>query len=1071
MDVVRCGVFNNLPSDGDFSTISPYATHLVRAHLSQLNGVRMSEESVASQPAAQHQQPQRQHEIIHTLSTQPRPWETAPHSDEVILTQPAAEPPSPPPADEQLKTSAALGGAEGGGPETVEKEVGEAYQAELLPDQIDIEQYASTLELTDLPEQDEDSPTAKSPHVTSPTPSSSTTFTAPSHPTGTTRSSHPIERANFLSNLVWWWVGDLFRIGNQRRLLHSDLHPPPHEDESAQLTARWHRAWQAQLQRNLSQCPSVWRTLFAVFGWRFFLRGLPLLVVSASKIGQSLLLRQLVLFLQWNSGVAGVGDQGGVGVAYLYAILLFVCCIVQSLVQHRYFFNVYRTGGQTRVVLSNAIYEQALSLQTTHFLHTSTGGMTNLVAVDAGKMEEVCIYATYLYDTVIEVAVTLGLLLDFIGVSALVGMGVMFSLVPLQAYFSRLFAAYRKQAVHWTDLRVKVVNEILQGAQVVKLYSYEQSLERIVTEAREQEFAWLKKANYVKAFNMAIFFFSSPVINLLTFITYHQLGHTLSPADIFVTVSLFNACRLPVTNYLPYAVQALSEARISIARIQHFMELGFNDQRTQQDRHTVPQQPPPQPAQQAVSEGGQQQDVVVMDDASFKWDAESTESAGLYNLSLCVPAGQLTAIVGSIGSGKSSLLAAILGEMSTLSGSRHVHARTMAYAAQNPWIFSDTLRENVLLGRPMRRRRYVQTLYACCLIDDIALLPAGDVTVIGDKGVNLSGGQRARVALARAVYGDSDLYLFDDCLAALDAVVAQRVFVRCMSDDGLLRGRTRVLVTHQTHFLYQAQQIVLLDGGRVKANGTWAEMVSQPDVRDTMHVTGQEGLNKPPAQPLSPRPPHDGSTAATVPTSPVSATKVPTDSAQSNQTPLLSKVATAASSSTFTLFPPTSTSPPSSATPSKPTPVKRADGNSIMSDEVSSVGTVGVDVYLSLLRVSDRWWGWLWVFFVLCVLMIVGQGVSITSDRWLAIWSSKDAATQNEALYEQVYVGLVAGTILFGVLRAFSFFNLVLSGAHRLHARMFHGVLYSGMRWFESNPTVTLNPHATILHCRPQPFF
>ena len=1010
------------------------------------------------------EQQQHHQETIHAPSTQPRPWETAPHSDELVLTQPAADPPTPRPTDEPLLASYTSSAAHADSrAETAEQEAEENVQSELLPDQIDIQQYADKLELTDLSEEEvEATAAAAPPSASSPKPSSLTSAAASA---AAPRSLHPIESSSFLSNLTWWWVGNLFRIGKQRRLLHSDLLPPPREDESAQLIARWHRSWQSQLERDPSKCPSVWRTLIAVFGWRFFIRGLPLLVVSASKIGQSLLLRQLVLFLQWNSGVEGIGDQGGVGVAYFYAVLLFVCCIVQSLVQHRYFFNSYRTGGQTRIVLSNAIYEQALLLQTTHFLHTSTGGMTNLVAVDAGKMEEVCIYATYLYDTFIEVAVTLGLLVDFIGVAALVGMGAMFSLVPLQAYFSRLFASFRKQAVLWTDLRVKVVNEILQGASVVKLYSYEQPLLRIVTEAREKEFAWLRKANYVKAANMAIFFFSSPVINLLTFITYHQLGHTLSPADIFVTVSLFNACRLPVTNYLPYAVQSLSEARISIARIQHFMELGFGDQRTQQSKQNNPTQQPTQAVQRAA-DAGEQRDVVVMDNASFKWDAESTESAGLYNITLRVPAGQLTAIVGSIGSCKSSLLAAMLGEMSTLNGSWQVHARIMAYAAQTSWIFADTLRANVLLGRPMRKRRYVQTLYACCLIDDIALLPAGDVTVIGDKGVNLSGGQRARVALARAVYGDADLYLFDDCLAALDAVVAQRVFVRCMSDRGLLRGKTRVLVTHQTHFLYEAQQIVLLDNGRVRAKGTWAEMVSQSDVRDIMHVTGQEGTNKPISQPLSPRATHDDSSAATTPISPVSATKLPTVASQSNQIPLLSMAATAVSSSTYTLLPLPSASPRtsptashSSASPSKPAAAsKRADGNSIMSDEVSSVGTVGMDVYVALLRVSDSWWGWLWVFFVLCVLMIVGQGVSITSDRWLAIWSSKDAATQNESLYENVYIGLVMGTILFGVLRAFSFFNLVLRGAHRLHARMFHGVLYSGMRWFESNPTVRRHP-------------
>ena len=188
------------------------------------------------------------------------------------------------------------------------------------------------------------------------------------------------------------------------------------------------------------------------------------------------------------------------------------------------------------------------------------------------------------------------------------------------------------------------------------------------------------------------------------------------------------------------------------------MALGFDDQRKRAQETAARRERQQQQQQQSAASGS-----VSMSGASFRWDVNSQETAGLYDLSFSLPAGRLSAIVGSIGSCKSSLLCAILGEMTQTSGSASVNASKLAYAAQQAWIFADTVRANILLSRPMNRTRYVRTLYACCLVDDLQLLPAGDLTVIGDKGVNLSGGQKARVALARAVYGECELYLFDDC--------------------------------------------------------------------------------------------------------------------------------------------------------------------------------------------------------------------------------------------------------------------------------------------------------------------
>ncbi|CAF2823969.1 unnamed protein product [Rotaria sp. Silwood2] len=204
--------------------------------------------------------------------------------------------------------------------------------------------------------------------------------------------------------------------------------------------------------------------------------------------------------------------------------------------------------------------------------------------------------------------------------------------------------------------------------------------------------------------------------------------------------------------------------------------------------------------------------AVIMENASFSWQG----TPSLVSLHLKIRSGNLVGVKGAIGAGKSSLLAAILGEINLISGNLKLYVNSISYAPQSAWIFADTIRANILLGKPMDEERYKNVIKACCLdIDLHGFGEIGDLLMIGDKGVNLSGGQKARISLARALYADADLYLLDDPLAAVDPKVAKNIFDQCIGPRSLLRGKTRILVTHQTHFLVETDQIILLTYGRL----------------------------------------------------------------------------------------------------------------------------------------------------------------------------------------------------------------------------------------------------------------
>ncbi|CAF4314067.1 unnamed protein product, partial [Didymodactylos carnosus] len=255
--------------------------------------------------------------------------------------------------------------------------------------------------------------------------------------------------------------------------------------------------------------------------------------------------------------------------------------------------------------------------------------------------------------------------------------------------------------------------------------------------------------------------------------------------------------------FFPLSLERLSEVIISTRRIDEFMNLSKDDD-SEKDTDN---------AHGKDELAG----TVLMNKASFCWDAQN-QSCLLKDIDINVKQGSLVGVMGSIGSCKSSLLMAILGEMKLSSGTSSCNG-TFAYASQTPWIFADTIRENILFGKSLNPERYAKVLQICCLIPDIDSMVAGDLTVIGEKGVNLSGGQRARVSLARAIYDKADIYLFDDPLAAVDSTVAQSIFEDCIGPDGFLKTKSRILVTHQIEFLPKADHCVLLDRGRIKGQG------------------------------------------------------------------------------------------------------------------------------------------------------------------------------------------------------------------------------------------------------------
>lgn len=469
---------------------------------------------------------------------------------------------------------------------------------------------------------------------------------------------------------------------------------------------------------------------------------------------------------------------------------------------------------------------------------TSMGEIQNLMSVDVVAIQYGIIYLPLMISTPFEIVLGLYLLYAQLGLSSLAGLGVVLFMTPIQGWLARMLSVAKGVKMEVMDERIRVLTEILSSMQVIKLYHWGLFFYRRIEALRAKEVNALKRVGAVMAW-MSIMATSIPTLmGLLSFMVYalaggegHGRGY-LSPQIVFVSLSLFGRLAVPIGRASKVISMVIS-LRVAAGRIQRFLLL------EELDWAVVSSLP------ESGEDHNQERDdigAIVIRDGVFSWtSADSNFITGnnvskpvdnkkdfisaLQDINLTIPKGSLTAVVGRVGQGKSSLLSALIGEMYKRHGSVHVIG-SVAFVSQQAWIQNGTVMDNILFGQPLDQERYDFVIQASCLQQDLEMFVAGDQTEIGERGINLSGGQKQRVSLARAAYQDADIYLFDDPLSAVDAHVDQHLWQNLIGPSGLLKDKTRLLVTHGVHHLGEVDQIVIIKEGRIFATGTYEQLLS-----------------------------------------------------------------------------------------------------------------------------------------------------------------------------------------------------------------------------------------------------
>uniref|UniRef100_A0A672I6Q9 ATP-binding cassette, sub-family C (CFTR/MRP), member 2 n=1 Tax=Salarias fasciatus TaxID=181472 RepID=A0A672I6Q9_SALFA len=538
--------------------------------------------------------------------------------------------------------------------------------------------------------------------------------------------------------------------------------------------------------------PNSWLvpTIYKSFKWILIESAFFKLVQDALSFVSPQILKLMIAFTEDKTSYAWVG--------YMYAILLLLVAVLQSLCLQQYFQRCFVLGMQVRTAIMAAVYKKALVVSNDTRKESTVGETVNLISADAQRFNDVTNFIHLLWSCPLQIIISIAFLWIELGPSVLAGLAVMVLMVPINGLI-----ANKIENMKFKDDRLKVMNEMLNGIKILKLYAWEPSFQAQAEGIREKELKVMKKFSYLSSVSTFFFTCAPALVSLASFAVFVSVSpdNVLTPEKAFTSISLFNILRFPLA-MLPMLIASIVQTTVSKKRLEKFL------------------------SGEDIEAGAVQHDssfktAVSVCDGTFAWERDAEPL--LKNVSLEIKPGQLVAVVGAVGSGKSSLISALLGEMHSTKGFINIQG-SIAYVPQQAWIQNATLKDNVLFGSPNDERRFKEVIKACALEPDLELLPGGALTEIGEKGINLSGGQKQRVSLARAAYSQADIYLLDDPLSAVDAHVGKHLFENVIGPKGILQNKTRILVTHGVSFLPHVDEIVVLVDGVVSEVGSYSSL-------------------------------------------------------------------------------------------------------------------------------------------------------------------------------------------------------------------------------------------------------
>lgn len=827
------------------------------------------------------------------------------------------------------------------------------------------------------------------------------------HPIGKDINESPFRTANVYSRWTFHWMDGLMKLGSKRPLEEEDVYVLGKEDQAEFLTEK--------LERATEKHSSLWMALASAYGSTYAEAAVLKVIQDLLAFAQPQFLRFFLAYisLYQAAGTSPKPTADGPSPIKGFVIVagMFACAMIQTIVLHQYFDKCYRTGMRIRSGLVALIYKKALVLSNEERNNMPSGDTVNLASVDAMRMQDLCTYGLIAISGPFQITLAFISLYNLLGWSAFVGVAIMILSIPINTGIARYTKKLQETQMKNTDKRTRLMSELLNNIKSIKLYAWENFfISKVLQVRNEQELKQLRKIGIASSFG-TMFWGTIPLLVSLGSFTAAALvrDEPLTSDVVFPAISLFLLLSFPLAMFAMITTSIVS-AMVSVKRLSKFLKADELQEAAVLYEAEINALP-----------------VVAIKDGDFRWSKESVQ-ASLDSINLTVGSGDLVAVLGRVGSGKSSLLSAVAGEMYKSDGNVTVRG-TVAYCPQNPWILSATVKDNILFCHEYDEEYYNLVLDACALRPDLKLLEHGDMTEIGEKGINLSGGQRARIALARAVYARADLTLMDDVLAAVDNHVARHIFDKVIGPNGLLGQKARILVTNSVAYLSQTQSLLLMRSGIILEEDTYDSVEANPqsELYKFIHISTSEpasGRQSGTATPRTSKPSPDGSrTEATLVPS-------PSEPIVSKEIRPVSRFAKAVKSNVIVAAP-------------------EADK---AKKEHRERGRVKTDVYKQYVLS-----GGVGAFILLAVLTVIGQAVTIGSTYILKLWAEHNRKAGRNSDTE-TYLALYGSAVFLSSLVALATSLLlavviVIRSARYMHDRVLRALLRSPLSFFEQTPS------------------
>ncbi|XP_020571516.1 ABC transporter C family member 3-like [Phalaenopsis equestris] len=602
--------------------------------------------------------------------------------------------------------------------------------------------------------------------------------------------------ANFLSKLTFSWMSPLLYMGRQKRL---DLEDIP-ELASGDRVNGVFSIFREKLQLHGSLNALALAKSLIASAWRELLLSVVFSVIFTicSFVGPYL----IESFVQYLHAHQNHSVKG-----YILVSIFLFAKLVECLAQRHWFFRAQKFGMKAHAALVAKIYEKGLSLSNRSTQYYGCGEIVNLMSVDAERIGRFSWYMIDFCLIPVQVGLALVILYNKLGFASLVALAATTLVMTTNIPFSKLEQSFQEKIMESKDMRMKTTSEILRNMRILKFYGWEMRFLSKIINLRENEMSWLRKFLYTEVIITFVYYGAPIFVSLATFSACVIMGTPLESGKVLSALATFGILKDPIYN-LPDIISMLAQTLVSIDRISTFLSLEECQFNAIEKIHEINSEINSEVAAEIIS-------------SNFSWDP-SSDRLTLKDINLRVLHGMKVAVCGAVGSGKSSLLSCILGEIQMLSGTMKVSGST-AYVAQSPWIQSGTIESNILFGKEMNRDKYQCVIEACALTKDLKMLPFMDKTIIGERGINLSGGQKQRIQIARALYQDCDIYLLDDPFSAVDAQTGNHLFKECML--GLLASKTVIYVTHQMEFLPSADLILVMKMGEFIQTGKYDDIL------------------------------------------------------------------------------------------------------------------------------------------------------------------------------------------------------------------------------------------------------